>query len=282
MIYEIKNEEIQLRVNTLGAEAVSLICKNKERLWQNENGAWGRHAPVLFPICSSCRMIVKGKEYPIPFHGFARDKEFALVEATETTLRFCLQSNEETKRMYPFDFIFYITYTLEKNTWKIDYEIVNPTSEQTLYVSCGGHESYALDEGVENYVVTFEKDEVFDTLLVRNDGLIDEATYRLGTGKILPIPEEFMKRCAVNFVGINSRKVVLSHVSGKKIAETTFEGFDVFLLWHPIGSKMICIEPWLNLPDDVIRSEQEFSDKYGVIAILPKEKKTLSRTITYF
>ena len=91
-----------------------------------------------------------------------------------------------------------------------------------------------------------------------------------------------MKRCAVNFVGINSRKVTLRHIDGRKIAETAFDGFDVFLLWHPIGSKMICIEPWLNLPDDEVRHDQEFSDKYGVLEILPNEKKTLSRTITYF
>ena len=44
---------------------------------------------------------------------------------------------------------------------------------------------------------------------------------------------------------------------------------------------MICLEPWLNLPDTV-GERKEFFQKAGVVCVPPKGKKIFVRKITYY
>lgn len=282
MRYDISNKNIILTIDSLGAQPVSLHYKGKEKLWQNESGEWTRSAPILFPVCGNCRMLVNGKDYKIPFHGFARDSEFTLVEKRDNQIKFSLSSNDTTKCVYPFDFTFNVIYLLLEHGWKIEYEIINPMEDKILYVSAGGHESYLLDEEIDKYCIEFDKEEDFETRLVGKDKLILQETCFLGKGRTLQLPKEFMEEKSLIFSELNSRKALLRKLTGEKVAELAFEGFDVFLLWHPPGTKMVCMEPWLNLPDSSETYKQEFSNKCGVLAISPQEKKILSRTIQYF
>ena len=69
---------------------------------------------------------------------------------------------------------------------------------------------------------------------------------------------------------------------GKKVATITYPSFPNIMFWHPVGSKMICIEPWLNLPDAPSDVNKEFKDKEHVVSVKPHQVKIFKRTITYF
>ena len=84
MIYEFGSETLRCKVSSVGAELISVVHNGKERLWQNDNGGWSGHAPILFPFAGSCAMVVDGVEYPVPKHGFARKSEFACISSTDT------------------------------------------------------------------------------------------------------------------------------------------------------------------------------------------------------
>ena len=127
MIYTIENETLSVAVNTFGAELVSVKKDGKERLWQNENGSWAGHAPILFPFAGLCTPIINGKEYPMKRHGLASKYEFSLVSQTETALKLLFASNAETEKLFPYTFRFFATFSLENDTLKIAYEIENPT-----------------------------------------------------------------------------------------------------------------------------------------------------------
>jgi len=60
----------------------------------------------------------------------------------------------------------------------------------------------------------------------------------------------------------------------------SFDGFSNILLWHPHGSKMLCIEPWQCLPSyaDEIK---EFKERKGVVTLSPNREITFTRKITY-
>ena len=48
MIYTLKNNKIEVKVNSLGAELISVVSKEGfEYIWQGAQ--WPKHAPVLFP-----------------------------------------------------------------------------------------------------------------------------------------------------------------------------------------------------------------------------------------
>ena len=84
------------------------------------------------------------------------------------------------------------------------------------------------------------------------------------------------------FGDIQSEKVWLKTAQGEKLAEITFKEFKNLLLWRPDGAKMICIEPWQNLPDKVGQEFVEFSKKKGIDKVLPKQTKTAVRMIKYY
>ena len=112
MIYSIKNSEIKIEVNSLGAQLKSLVLleDNTEYLWQANPQFWNRSAPILFPIVGKLlndTYTFKNKQYSMSQHGFARDKQFSLVEKSETMLKFLLKSDEETLKIYPFNFELY-------------------------------------------------------------------------------------------------------------------------------------------------------------------------------
>ena len=55
--YQIKNEELTLEIDSLGAEMKSLKynASGQEYLWQADPAYWGRTSPVLFPLVGNYR-----------------------------------------------------------------------------------------------------------------------------------------------------------------------------------------------------------------------------------
>ncbi len=281
MIYQIKNDVLTVEISSLGAEMVSVKKNGKERLWQNDNGGWDGHAPVLFPKCGDCRVIIDGKEYPMRGHGIACRSEFTCVERSETSIKLSCSSSEETKKVYPYDYIFTVTYVLDGAKLHVEYETYNP-SDTPMYASLGCHESYALDCEIDEYEAIFSEEEDFTSLIHTSEarGLTGESV-SFGVGKRLRFPKEFMEDNSLIFENVKSKEVEVWKIGGERVCKVWFEGFDVLLFWRPAGSKMVCVEPWLNLPDLTTQPIGDFKEKYGVQKIEPKTKKVFAHTIEY-
>lgn len=280
MEYQLSNDNISLHADSNGAEIISLVCRGKERLWQNETGEWSGHAPVLFPVCGKCSVIVNGKEYPIAKHGFARKREFSVVERGGDYISFRLVSDEETKKVFPCDFAFTVRYCLFGNAVEVVYETEN-TGTELLYFSCGGHESFALEQPIEHYEIKFEREEKLVALVHDNEGRLTGEKTLLSENGVLPLKREYFKGGnTLIFGNLQSRKATLLQ-GGRAVAQTEFGDFENFLLWKPKRASMICLEPWLNLPDTV-GERKEFSRKKGVVCVPPKGKRIFTRKITYY
>ncbi len=282
MNYTIKNSEITATFSSLGAELISLQKAGREYIWQNGTGEWAGHAPLLFPVCGHFGVKVDGLSYPIPFHGVARKAEFSVKEQSGSCITFELTSNEETQKLFPFAFVFRVKYSVDGDTLTLVYEVENP-ADKTLYFSCGSHEAYALDKEIQEYEVEFEKEENFINYRTTPNGYLSGETADLGTKKVLPLPLEFLQNNdSIILKNINSRKVTLREIGGKTLAEITFEGFSNLLFWRAMDGKFICIEPWTNVPDSAGVEDIEFSQKEGVMAVSPRDVKTLTRAVKVF
>lgn len=172
-------------------------------------------------------------------------------------------------------------YAIIDNGYNVCYTIVN-RNDQKIPFACGGHESFVLDKMVENYYVEFEKDETFDFLVHNVGGMLTGEKSNYGVGKILNLEKDFTDNSATVILGdINSRKATLKDKeTHEKIVEITFDGFSNLLLWHPHGSKMLCIEPWQCLPS-YVDEIKEFKERKGVINLSPNSEITFTRMITY-
>ena len=83
---------------------------------------------------------------------------FEVVENSGDAAVFELKSNENTKGMYPFDFVFRAIYKLIDNSLKVTYSVKN-TGEDIMFFSVGAHEAYATPEGIEDYKIVFDRPE---------------------------------------------------------------------------------------------------------------------------
>ena len=281
MIYTIRNDKTEVKINSLGAEVRSVVHNGKQRAWQNETGEWSGCAILLFPYAGFNRLVYDGVDFGIQKHGFCRNEEFELVEKNDEFVTFVLRANERTRAVYPYNFAFFVKYAIIDNGYEVCYNIINRDNVEIPF-ACGGHESFALDKTVENYYVEFEKDENLDFLVHNAAGMLTGETVDHGEGRILNLEKDFTDNSATVILGdINSRKATLKNKeTNEKIVEITFDGFRNLLLWHPHGSKMLCIEPWQALPS-YVDEIKEFKERKGVINLSPNCEITFTRKITY-
>ena len=282
MIYEFGDGLLQCRVAAKGAELVSVLHNGKERLWQNENGGWNGHAPILFPYGGNCALVENGVRYPCPFHGCLKQMTFSVFEKTAEEITLVARSSALTKELYPHDFSLFITYMVVGNCLKVTYKAVNEGVD-TMYAAFCCHESYALDGEVEEYEAVFEKEERFLSLYTKpNDGRLTGKIKDCGTGNVLALERDLIENSIV-LSNLNSRSVILrKRHGGNAVVKVTFPDFANLLFWKPEGSRMVCIEPWQNLPDDLNAEPQEISKKAGMTKIGPGETLVSRHVIEYF
>ncbi len=281
MIYTIKNDKTEIKINSLGAEVRSVIHNGKQRSWQNETGEWSGCAILLFPFAGFNRLVYDGVDFGVQKHGFCRNEEFTLISQAETSILFELCANDRTRAVYPYEFAFRVKYELVDNGYEVSYTVENKDTKEIPF-ACGGHESFALDNEVDKYFIAFEKNENFDFLIHNDSGFLTGEIKSLGEGQILELERKFTDNGRTVILGdINSRRVALYHKErNEKIAEISFDGFSNLLLWHPHGSKMLCIEPWQCLPS-YVDEIKEFKERKGVINLFQKREITFTRKITY-
>ena len=282
MKIEITSGELAVVLDTLGAEPVSVRYRGVERLWQNENGAWSGHAPVLFPVCGECAAVFGGKRSPMKRHGFARRCVFTPVAQGADFAKFRLTANEETRALYPFEFELEVGYTVRKNELEIAYGVRN-LSPLPMPFAWGGHISHALFSPLGEHVLRFSEEEEFRALLHDENGHLTGETADMGRGKELPLPEDvFSGNRTVIFGGVKSRRVVLHNGRGP-VAQLSFEGFGNLLLWRPLSSPMICVEPWSALADRAdTPADKDLSEKAGICDLPPGEEAHAKQTVAYF
>lgn len=277
----ISNDKIRCVISTMGAEIQSIIKDGKEKIWEGNPEVWSGKSPVLFPICGGLKedkYIYEGKEYTLPKHGFGRRSEFEIEEAEQNKATFLLCSSEETRKNYPFDFEFRITYTLSDTQIKVEYNVKN-TGENDMYFSVGSHEAYACPEGIEEYSIVFEKKETLDSSVL-NGNLLEYNTVCVGKNiKELPLKYDFFAIDALVFLDVKSRKVSLMH-NGEKVVDVCFDGADYLLLWTKPTGKYICIEPWCGVPD-FEDSDYDITNKRGIIKVLPGKASKKTHTLTF-
>ena len=142
---ELRNELLSVVVAEKGAELQSIKDANgKEYLWQGDPAFWPRRSPILFPIVCSVNndtYYVDGQAYHLPRHGFARDTEFTLISQSDRKVTFALESSEETKKVYPYDFTLSVSYVLDNNKIGVIWHVHN-TDQREIHFQIGGHPAF--------------------------------------------------------------------------------------------------------------------------------------------
>ena len=258
MVYEIKNSSLSVKIDSLGAEMLSLkSADGTEYLWQGSKETWEEHAPNLFPYIARLtdgKFEFQDQQYEMKIHGLAKYMDFQVEKQLEDEIEFCLTSDENTRRQYPFLFQFRINYTLKESSVWITYKVVNE-DDKKMYFGIGGHPGFnvPLEEGLtfEDYELCFQ-----DRCRPKRIGFTEDC-FLNGCKESFELEEERTQKLSHDMFDDDaivlenmSKSVTLSSKKGNRKVKVTYPDMDYLGIWHWPKTKTdyVCIEPWSSLP----------------------------------
>ncbi len=268
-LYTLENEKIRIRVNTHGAELVSIVKKEtgREYMWSADEKYWNRVSPILFPVVGKYKdgkTVYEGTEYHSGQHGFARDMDFALASQMEDELWFVLSSNNETKKVYPFGFSLMLGYRINGSNIRVMWNVMNH-DRRNMFFSIGGHPAFLSP--VEGASIEFDvHGTVTAGVLDENGNLSDRTkTFDLDGGK-LALSHELFDEDALIFENQDIKKAVLLNENEEEVLAMMFDA-PLLGIWSPAGKKapFVCIEPWYGRTDRSDFSGDLTEREYGNI-----------------
>ena len=247
---ELKNDFISIRVSEKGAELQSIQDKNgKEYLWQADPKYWSRHSPILFPIVCSVNdetYRVDGKEYHLPRHGFARDAQFKLIYQSERKVTFALESSDDTRKVYPYDFTLSVSYILDENKIGVIWHVHNDDTRE-IHFQIGGHPAFNIPgmKAGDNQSgrIRLDNAEPMDALHSYGDGSheMNEVPFVEAENGIMEFSDNTWRNDSIKI-----------HKSQLHRAELLVDfRTPVVAFWSPFGKQapFVCIEPWYGIGD---------------------------------
>ena len=270
----LKHGNVEIGVLSKGAELSSYKVDGKEFMWDRQPEFWAASSPVLFPfvgVIKDGKYVFEGKDYEITTrHGFARNNDFDLVEKGENFLKFKFSSNEETLEKYPFEFDFFLIYTIIDNSLEIKYEVLNKTKGD-MYFSLGAHPAFALELNdeikLEDYYLEFEKDETAQIYQLRSDALIlEEKKDYLQNEKIIKLSGTIFDNDAIIFENLNSAKVTLKCSKSTRELSMDYSKFPFVAFWSKPKAPFVCIEPWFGI-SDFANCTGKLEEKKGILKL---------------
>ncbi|NQX38878.1 Galactose mutarotase [Pedobacter steynii] len=285
----LENTKIHASFSSKGGELQSLRSKetNLEYLWSGNPDYWGKFSPILFPIVGGLKdntYYYKDKAFTLPRHGLAREREFKVSQISETEILFTLEQDEESLKVYPFEFRLGLRYTLSGDMLSCAYEVTN-TGDQALWFSIGGHPAFAvpLREGLKygDYYLQFNKDHQLISNKIKQDLIDDETeTIALTDGK-LQLKHELFYEDALVFKRLQSDSIFLKSDADPHGLEFQFKGFPFFGIWSAKDADFVCLEPWCGIADGS-HHQQKLEEKEGIMSLNPKEEWTRQWQVTCF
>lgn len=300
------SNNLQIQVNTKGAELASIMANDREYLWQGDPHYWGRRASVLFPIVGKLAnntLRIDGKAYTMHQHGFTRDTEFLPLHLTTTynpLTGFQLVPSEEPLFLqmvkdglianYPYDFNLKVRYAVFGNTLDVDWEVEN-RGERPMYIQIGAHPAFMFpdynpDSVIHGFLRCYNQEG--QTVLPISSSHLEDGLRVMTESRevenkkgLIPITNSTFANDVILLDSGNISSVGLIDPQGREILRVSCLQAEVFGLWAPNkpGCPFVCIEPWCGVADRK-GFNGDISEKDCIHSLAPNEMYEFSYSIT--
>lgn len=266
----LNSENISASISPFGAELKSLTFMGKELLWQGKENFWPQSAPILFPFCGFLKdgfFMHQNKKYKVPVHGFASQENFKIDSHSSSKVTFVLIQNEETKKLYPFDFTLSVTYEIIEDEVQVSLHVKNTSCDIILPYSIGWHPGFSIPKN--SFIKMPNAD--LHRRMVNKEGLIggiEKYTLKKST---VSLHERTFKNGGIVLEKIKSP--IELKTKDFQIQFNVAE-FPNLVLWGQAGADFVCIEPWFGMGDTVNHSNT-FIEKESLIFLKPQQEKAL-------
>jgi len=206
--------------------------------------------PILFPICGNLpdnTYTHQGKPYQLKQHGFARDLPWQVTERVTNdlvSLTLVLNSNDQTRAAYPFDWQLTFTYQLQGNTLTIYQRYTNQSAE-VMPFSTGLHPYFFTSDKTQ---LQFEipASEYQDQL----------------TGQVSPFTDDFdwsEDEIDIAFRQITAQSATVTDQQRQlKLTLTYDDLYSTLVFWTVKGKDYYCLEPW-SAPRNALNTEDHLT-----------------------
>lgn len=285
---KLENEQLLVEIASLGAEVTRIYDKiqGNEILWEGNPIFWKRHSPILFPNVGKTfqnTVRIGERQYPTSQHGFARDTEFTCVEADACRAEYVMKSDEETRKIYPYDFTLSIIYHLDGKELAVEWKVEN-TSSKAMYFTIGGHPAFRFakpDEKKEDYILKFPGKRALTYVLLdlETGTTLEDQTCELELKQeSCGLNEEMFARDALVLDKGQIEEVWICHRDGSPYVGMQCKDFPNFGIWSVKGAPFVCLEPWVGRCDSY-GFTGDISEKPGINCIRPGDIFTKSYKI---
>ncbi|GLC32106.1 aldose epimerase [Clostridium omnivorum] len=272
-IYELKDKNTNSWVKVCperGGIIIAYGVNGKEMLYLDSDTFYDEKAnirggiPILFPICgqlaNGCYEF-NGKSYTMKNHGVARISKWIVVnkeDRDQASITIKLESNEETREMYPFDFELIFTYILKDGKLQILQQYKN-NSDVKMPIYAGFHPYFYAENKNVNYRTDATK------YIDLNDNKIKDFKGAIDLSK--------MKESAV-FINAKKRSISFRIEELNSNIDMQYgEEFKYVVLWSVENKNFVCVEPWMAMTNS-------FNTKQDIYFIESGEKVNTYLDIT--
>jgi galactose mutarotase-like enzyme len=276
------DEENGLRViiSRLGAELISLARRTESGEWigflyrdndiTKPSSGWANHATVMgyfLHRLKDGRSLYRGQEIKGGTHSFLRTKTWRLVEngIDSGALTYRITPEDFSTIEYPLKVSLDLTYTIDNDSVRVDFDFTNDEPELMAHVGFGLHpgfaatsfESFHLQMPAGKYRRHFSP-----------DNYLSEETEDIPfDGGEMPFAKEKLPGSYIlEFMDVPNRELVYVDPPSGRSVILDLTGVPYLTLWSD-GGPFLCLEPCWGLTDH--HQQRAFEDKEGIQKIPP-------------
>lgn len=188
--------------------------------------------PVLFPTPGKLvddTWTYAGKSGSMKQHGFARNQGWRVTERGARTAMVMLESSDETRAQFPWDFAFEMTFSVAGATLRLDHTVTNRSAEP-LPFGVGFHPYFAVADAAKAKTrVTTNAKRAFDNVTKKTINL---------AGIDLT-----QKEVDLHLLDHGSTESSLIHPGGTVTLRGSAE-YTHWVVWTLADRDFVCLEPW--------------------------------------
>ncbi|MCM0021017.1 MAG: aldose 1-epimerase family protein [Tagaea sp.] len=243
-------------LRTQGAELLVLRRGDRDLLWRQDPKWWEWTSPILFPVVArsiDATIRIDGQPYPMPPHGFARDREFRILERDAARVKLELFDDAQTRAHYPFAFALRFDISLDARGILIAAEIENRDARPMPF-GFGYHPAFVWTQDTvprAGHVCLFERNEPATIRRgIMETGLLRKARFDSPVvGKRLDLDDSLFVPGALQFDRLASRRLWFGR-PGEEGLDIGFPDSPHLGIWTKPGAPYLCVEPWQGFAEE--------------------------------